>query len=546
MTTLNQRDVSTTDAHALQLQVRDLDTETASRTFTGIAVPWNDVIELWPGFREQFAPGSIEPRDGVKLFWRHGEVIGRVTAFRDVEAGWEITGQISETAAGNDAYTLLRDGAVDRLSIGFQPVEYVVDEDDDLTTHTRAIVHEVSLVPIPAYEAAVVTQVRHAPATTKETPAMTATTEALTEAEIRSMLDETERRISVQIADSVPGAPAPVDQRSAGQLLYDAIVRHDESAVEALNAGHRAAFDTSAYTEVATMAGEQHREISTVADQGSAAKPGWIGDLTRIVDEAAGVRSLFAEGALPSTGMNIEYAELATNTATVAEQAVEGDPLTYGKVTLTTKTAPVKTFGGYTELSRQAVERSTVPLLDHNLRAQAIAAGKYLNASFRAALAAVVTSQRTANNTVDVPATDPVWADWLDAVVDAAEKYEDMGLSLDGLIVDKAQFKAFNRMVGEDGRPLFTVYGTGANVVGSLDVKQLQGNLGNLPVYPNLKQAVAGQYFFNRQAIRSYRSPLVRLQDDNIINLTRAFSVYGYVAHAPEIPSAIVPVKHTA
>lgn len=538
---------TTTEVRPLTMQVRELDED--AHAFTGLAVPWNTQVELWPGFYEQFARGSIEPRDGVKVFWRHGEVIGLVTAFADTDAGWEITGRISATALGNEAYTLLRDGVIDRLSIGFEPLEWTYDAENELTTHTRARVHEVSLVPIPAYEAAVITQVRNAHPS-KETPMTAPATDAppaVTSEDVEQQLGELERRLSVRLTETLAGAgePVHVDQRSAGQLLHDAIRSGDKSALEALTAGHRAAFDTRSYAQTATMVGEQ-REASVVADQGSAARPAWVGDLTRIVDEAAGVRALFSEGALPDSGMSIEYAELLSNTHVIAEQVNELDPLTYGKVTLTTKTAPVKTYGGYTELSRQAIERSSVPLLDHNLRAQAIGAGKYLNAAFRAALAAVVTSQRTAGNVVDVPADDAGYVDWLSAIVDAAEKYEGMGLSLDGLVVDKAAFKSLAALQGNDGRPLLTVSGSGTNVVGNLDVRTLRGDLAGVTVHLNAKQGTAGQAFFNRQAIRTYRSALVRLQDDNIINLSRAFSVYGYVAFAPEIPGAIVPVRRTA
>ena len=565
-----------TRQHHLRVQVRaaDLDHDDDARTITGIAVPWDTTVELWPGVFERFARGSVEPRSSVKLFWRHREVIGVVTDWIDTDAGWLITAKISATATGDEAYTLARDGAVDQLSIGFEPVEWEFDAEAGVTTHTRARVHEVSLVPVPAYEDARILQVRHAnnnpnPAET-EHPSMSTTTTApeqqqraqttdapgITEAEVRSLLTETERRLTVQLAEaSAAGAGPVIETRSAGQLLKDAAAG-DESALEALNAGQRAAFDTRQVVAgpVATVLGHDGTRLEqrdggtapvTTAAGGDTLKAAWVGDMTRIVDEAAGVRGLFSEGVLPSTGKFIEYGVLATNTHTVAEQENEGDNLTYGEVTLDTETAPVLTFGGYTQLTRQAIERSTAPLLDHNLRAQAIAAGKYLNSAFRAAYDAAVAAQTAAENTVPVPATDAEYADWLDAIVDAAVKFEDMALSLDGLIVDTATFKAFNRFTGSDGRPLFTYSGTGANVIGSLNVTTLRGDIANLPVYLNAKQTTPGQAFFNRQAIRTYRSPLVRLQDDNVVDLTRDFSVYGYVAFAPEIPGAIVPVERT-
>ena len=52
--------------------------------------------------------------------------------------------------------------------------------------------------------------------------------------------------------------------------------------------------------------------------------------------------------------------------------------------------------------------------------------------------------------------------------------------------------------------------------------------------------------FVNSNAIRFYTSPIVRLQDENIINLSKDFSVYTYAAIADEIPAAVVPVKPVA
>lgn len=559
MTTLMTNAPVPTERHHLSLQVRAADLDTDSREFVGIAVPWDTEIELWPGVREKFTRGSIEPREGVKLFWRHGDVIGLVVEHTDTPEGWQIRGRISRTPLGDEAYTLLRDGVIDRLSIGFEPVEWDYDQHRELTTHTRARVHEVSLVPIPAYEDARITQVRAAANSTTPNPTSTTTegdtpvtttapeSTALTETEVRSMLTETERRLAVQISEARESAPPAVETRSAGQLIKDAL-SGDQSAVDALNAGQAAAFDTRSYVgRVATMPEQRDSGTAPVtsAAGGTAQKPGYVGDLTRLVEQAAGVRALFAEGALPSEGKHIEYGQLDVDASDVDEQTNEGDDLTYGEVSVTTDTAPVLTFGGWTQLTRQAIERSTAPVLDVNLRGQALAAGRYLNAAFRAHYASAVTAQRTAGNTVDVPDTDPTWADWLDAIVDAAEKYEDMGLSLDGLIVDKAAFKAFNRYEGSDGRPLFTYTGQGSNVIGSLDVTALRGSIANLPVYLNAKQTTPGQVFFNSDAIRTYRSPLVRLQDTNVINLTEAFSLYGYVAFADEIPAGLVPVKRT-
>ena len=54
--------------------------------------------------------------------------------------------------------------------------------------------------------------------------------------------------------------------------------------------------------------------------------------------------------------------------------------------------------------------------------------------------------------------------------------------------------------------------------------------------------------FYTTSALEIHESPAapLRLQDENIVNLSQNFAVYGYAAHyAPDL-SALVPVKVAA
>src|SRR5699024_2340813 len=119
------------------------------------------------GIREQFAPGAIDAAsEGVKLFWRHRDPIGKVVESENRDDGWFHRSVISQTAQGDEAYQLARDGVIDRFSVGFEPVKQEIEEHDDgsLTiTHTEVRLREVSLVPFPAYDTAKLTDVRHQP-----------------------------------------------------------------------------------------------------------------------------------------------------------------------------------------------------------------------------------------------------------------------------------------------------------------------------------------------------------------------------------------------
>ena len=77
--------------------------------------------------------------------------------------------------------------------------------------------------------------------------------------------------------------------------------------------------------------------------------------------------------------MTIEYPLLNSDSSAIEEQVAEGDALTFGKIDLTSATAPIKTYGGYTAMTRQLIERSSVAYVDAAFRAMAAAYAKKTN-----------------------------------------------------------------------------------------------------------------------------------------------------------------------
>lgn len=502
----------------MTLEIREFDireTNTELREVSGIAVPYGQVTELGGGMRERFDVGSAIPADDAMLFWRHDEPIGKIIEHEQTDEGLVIRAKISETPRGNEAYTLVRDGVISKFSVGFEPIEQRIEEDGTIV-RTLANVREVSLVPMPAYDGATLTEVRESAPNEKEEETMTDVIVPDTAGldEVRESVEMLERKIaSIEVAPSAP----VVDTRSAGQVLQ-ALAKGDEN-------------------EIRTYTG------ATTGD--TVLRNGWIGDLTRIVEEAAPLTSVFGSATLPAEGNFIEYASLTSNSVDVNVQAAEGDNLVYGEVVIDSHTAAVKTFGGYSELTRQAIERSSIAYLDHVLRAQAIAAGKAVNEFIRTEYLAEHALQVTATNTVALAAT-PGYSDWLNAAIDAQVKFQAQGLTLDALIVDKATFKSLLTVESADGRPVFLVTGAGSNNVGSLSVRGLSGDLASIPVIMDPALASDEIAFVNSNALRFYGSAVARLQDENIVNLSKQFSVYMFGAVAHEIPSAIVPVVPAA
>ena len=478
---------------------------------------------ILPGFSEQIAPGAITPNPrGVKLFWQHREPIGAVTQCRETSKGLVIDAKISNTTAGRDAYELVKDGAISQFSIGFRERDYKDEKTGDgvLRTQTGIDLMEVSLVPFPAYETTEITEIR---ANTKG---------------VNSMKDEELGAIRADIVDLKraiaggiqPAGKQPQDRRSIGQVLK-AIAAEDKTTIDQVNALNQRA-DNAAVT----------------SDAGNTLKPAWVGFVQKLIDDANPLATLFASGSLPASGMSLEYGVIKENTVKVEEQAAELENLAFGKVSLDTKTAPIKTFGGYTRLSRQAIERSPSNLLNITMQAMAIEAGKRSATYFAEQFATAVKGRSSAALSTSKKIEALAWGDLSGLILDAAAAFQDQGLNLDALVVDPGMFKRLATLTTPEDL-LMTVNGQGANQVGEINLTSISGNLAGLKVVPDLKatkdaygSGVAGA-FVNFDAMRTYKSGNVQLQDENIINLSKDFSVYFYQASVCEDERGIIPLK---
>src|SRR5699024_10043996 len=140
---------------------------------------------------------------------------------------------ISQTPAGDEAYTLARDGVIDRFSVGFEPIESIEEREDDGTlsiTHTKVRLREVSLVPFPAYDQAELVQVREdASDTHLREEEMENETLATEVGEIRAGLDDLQRKVEVGFTPAEPEGPIA---RSFGEFVQK-VAGGDERATRA-------------------------------------------------------------------------------------------------------------------------------------------------------------------------------------------------------------------------------------------------------------------------------------------------------------------------
>lgn len=96
------------------------------RTIYGIAVPYRRPVQIDDRLTEQFAPGAFnhQLRSRVKFAREHiplgGTLIGATSLLRDDPAGLYFEARAARTPAGDETVELVREGALNHVSIGFR------------------------------------------------------------------------------------------------------------------------------------------------------------------------------------------------------------------------------------------------------------------------------------------------------------------------------------------------------------------------------------------------------------------------------------------
>lgn len=111
-------------------------------------------------------------KDGMpSLLWQHDSecVIGKFTEAYEDERGLYMKGEINlDVQKGLEAYSLLKQGAMKGMSIGYLTQDYHYDQTTGVRTLKKVKLLEVSIVTFPANDKAKVTAVKFIPKTIRE------------------------------------------------------------------------------------------------------------------------------------------------------------------------------------------------------------------------------------------------------------------------------------------------------------------------------------------------------------------------------------------
>ena len=437
------------------------------RTITGIAVPYNTPAVVSDGTEIMFLAGSL-PVDGKapKLFMYHDatQPVGLVTGRTETPDGMLFTATVVETQAGDEALTLAAAGVLDSVSVGVNAKDFYRDDNGVLVIKS-AEWSELSLVPIPAFSGATITQVAASQGEPETAPDV--------ELDLTESVEEepVSEEIAVEAAGPELIVPTVFAQPkrefklpSAGEYMaaYHAggdTFKNINAAVQEHNASLRTPFQAAA------------GDVLTTDTPGLLPVP-VLGPLVQNINFLRPVVNAVGARAYPDGGASKTFVRPTITTHTdVGTQSTELSAVTAQTMVIASNTISKTTLAGQVTLSQQDIDftnPAAMQLILNDLM------GEYMVASDNLA----------ADNLLTAATSSGVWdgtlADLLKSVYDAAS---DISLNRNWLpthmFVSVDVWAQLGQLADTTGRPVFPFIGnglSGQNALGSQNAATWNGN----------------------------------------------------------------------
>jgi HK97 family phage prohead protease len=404
----------------------------APRTIEGVAVPYNTVAVVTGGEKVMFLPGSL-PTDGKapRLLENHdgSKIIGVVTARMDDDEEMRYTARISATKAGDDVIELIKDGALDSVSIGVDPVDAEYNDDGVLVV-SKANWRELSIVAEPAFADATIDSIAAAKVVTTDKE--------------NTMSDNI---IPAEQPAEAPKAPIWAEARKAPSRLpsmsewVSAYVQGGEkfAAMNRMIADHQAV-----HNPIAAAAGD----IATTDTPGLLPVP-VVGPVFNNINYIRPVVSNIGARAMPlGSGKTFNRPEITTHTS-VAQQSSELATLSSTTMVVSSNIVTRLTFGGTVLVSEQDVDWTDPAAVDIILQDLA---GQYADATDNYAA-----DQLLSNTSQSIGPQD--WTDPEEVIAGIYTAARTISLTSNVLpthmFVDPYRWTQLGTLVDSTGRPLF-------------------------------------------------------------------------------------------
>jgi phage head maturation protease len=499
--------------------------ETGERRIDAIAVPYNVFATVSGGQEVMFKPGSL-PVDGKapRVFMYHDSTmpVGIVAERVDTDEAMLASMKISRTQLGNEALVLAADGVMD-VSVGVNPIEFSEDKQGRITV-TKAEWLELSLVPIPAFAGATITEVAAQAATDPDEP----TTPEVPEEE--PIVEATPAQAEVVEAAAIPTPALPAqpkrrfDLPTPGEYLAAYHIggetfRNVQGAVKDFADSRKSAFQAAA------------------GDTLSSDTPGLLNQMVlgpvfqdlnyiRPVVAAVGAR------AMPDGGNQKTFIRPTWTTHTsVAAQSPELNPVSATTPVIASNVISKTTLAGQVTLSVQDVDFTSPAAMEIILRDLA---GQYLLQSDNVAADAITSGAQASGATWTVNQTDPTTL--ITALYGAAVNIlTDTNFLPDHIFVSPNVWELLGRQLDADKRNVFPYVGAaglmGVNGAGSANITQANTfNPFGLNLVADRNFASNTMVVARGTAIEFYEQIRGLMSVEAPSTLGRTFSYYGYVA----------------
>lgn len=494
----------------------------SERRIDAIAVPWNTFATVSDGTEVMFRPGSL-PVDGKapRVFMYHdaSKPVGIVAERVDTGEEMLASMKISRTAMGDEALTLAGDGVFD-VSVGVNPTEYEFDDEGRMIV-TAAVWHELSLVPIPAFAGATITDVA-ASAATPDSHIHT-TTE-------RTQVDTTPAPVEAVEAAAIPTAPIPAQPKRKFDLPTPG------EYLAAMHIGGET-FNNVAAAARDFMVSRQSALQAAAGDVLTTDTPGLlpVPVLGPVFDDLNYIRPVVAAvgaRAMPDGGNSKTFIRPTWTThPSVGAQSPELSGVSATTPVIASNSVSKTTLAGQVTLSVQDIDFTSPAAMEIILRDLA---GQYMLASDNVAADAITAGATASGATWTVASTDP--SSLFNALYTAA--YNILGATNflpDHVFVDPNVWLYMGKQLDADKRPVFPYAGAaglmGVNAAGSANITQLNTfNPFGLNLVADRNFAASTLVVARGSAIEFYEQVKGIMSVEAPATLGRTFSYYGYVA----------------
>jgi HK97 family phage prohead protease len=489
--------------------------EEPRRTITGLAVPYDTEATVSTGQKVRFLAGSL-PTDGraPRLLEQHDptRVIGIVTERTETADGMTFAARISASRDGDDVLELVKDGALDSVSVGVEPVEATYD-DAGVLVISKARWRELSIVTEPAFANARISSV--------------AAANVIDNTERANTMNTDSPATPVEVPAAAPTAPVWAEVKRVPSRLptvseyMSAYVRGGEVAAAALR-------------EVQAFAAHHAPLAAAAGDQSTSDFPGVVPVpiLGPTFDNIAPLRPLVsAIGArpMPGTGKTFIRPKIVTHTS-VAQQSTELSGLSSTTMLVDDIVVTKLTFGGTVLVSEQTVDFTDPAALEIIVRDMvnqyAIQTGNYACTQF-------------ANNiggAQQVGTWDGTSEDFIAKVYEGAAGVLATGRVMPThLIMGTPGFEAIGALVDDANRPLFPTLNP-QNASGVMSAATTVANPVGLSLVVDPGLDYAGDFISLGTAAGSYAGFEVYETNKGLVSvekpdvLGRQLSVRGYFA----------------